>query len=213
MELSRFVAFVALATSGGVASAGERTIELFWSNPVPLERKLKRADRLAAEREVVRIYREIGIVASFPPLAAADGGEEERPPAFHVILVDRSGEGFRLSRQAMGAILEKRPANRTVFLFLPVILNAMRDPAEHERKLVHDARNGRPLARAVGRVVAHEIAHVIDPEMPHGPPESLMSEHLSFRMLWQDRLGFDDATAARLRDGVDQMRKETSGGN
>lgn len=207
----RFGAFVVLvlASCCDLASAQEHRIEISWSDPELLERKLPLADRLAAEEEVIRIYLEIGIAASFlvdPPAAE----ENDRPPAFHVVLVARTGEGFRVSGQAMGAILEKNPATRTVFVFLPVILRLMEDPVGNERRLVHDARKGRVLARAVGRVVAHEVAHAIDPDMPHGPPESLMSEHLTSPMLRRYRIGFDEATAERLREGLARFRRPRS---
>jgi hypothetical protein len=55
-------------------------------------------------------------------------------------------------------------------------------------------------------VVAHEVAHAIDPQMPRGRPDSLMSEHLTSSMLRKFGLGFDDASAARLRDTLDRIR-------
>jgi hypothetical protein len=110
----------------------------------------------------------------------------------------------------MGAILEKDPARRTVYVFLPAILKSLRHPVADDSKMIHDVRKGQVLARALGRVVAHEIAHAVDRDLPHGPEDSLMSELLTPRMLQQYRLNFDERTAERLRARIRHMTKNDS---
>lgn len=184
-----------------LATIPEPKIELFWSDPELLARTLPPGDRKAVEAEVESIYETIGVGVSFPDDRPAID-RESAPPSFHIILVSRSGEGFRVSGDAMGAILEKGPSTRTVFIFFPVVQRTMGEPVERKAKMQHDARKGRVFARALARVIAHEVAHAIDPEMPHGPKDSLMSARLTTGMLRQHRLSFDPETADRIHDAL-----------
>jgi hypothetical protein len=74
--------------------------------------------------------------------------------------------------------------------------------------MIHGAGNARLFARALGSVVAHEIAHVIDAELPHGSEDDLMSAVLTSRLLQQHRLTFDEATGERLRERVSRLRAD-----
>jgi hypothetical protein len=195
------------------------SMELYWSDREALERTLRPGDRIAAEKEVVAIYEAVGIAVRFPPspsaVAAVEAvetvgeAEPDARAAFHIVLIERSGAGFRLPAGAMGAILEKDPARRTVFVFLPVIQRALGYPVDgktQNAKLIHDARKGRVLARALGRVVAHEIAHAIDSDLPHGPADTVMCANLTGQMLRRDRLELDVAAGERLRERIARIR-------
>jgi hypothetical protein len=47
-------------------------------------------------------------------------------------------------------------------------------------------------------VIAHETVHAIDPDIPHGPEGSVMSENLTSQLLLGHRLTFDETTKTRL---------------
>jgi hypothetical protein len=64
---------------------------------------------------------------------------------------------------------------------------------------VHDGRKAQALARALGRVLAHETVHAIDGDIPHGPEGSVMSESLTRELLLRDRLLLHETTASLLR--------------
>jgi hypothetical protein len=180
-------------------------IDVFWADPAMLEQKLPPAGRQAAQDEVAAIYREVGITVTFPE---SHSDAKSAPTSFHVVLLARSSAGLGLPREALGAILEKDPARNTAFVFLPAVLKSLRHALSEDMKMIHDARKARLFARALGRVVAHEIAHVIDAELPHGPGNDLMSAVLTPRLLQQHRLTFDEATGERLRERVSRLRAD-----
>ncbi len=69
-------------------------------------------------------------------------------------------------------------------------------------QMLHDARKAHALARALGRVLAHEAVHAIDADIPHGPEGSVMSENLTSELLLGHRLAFDGTTKARLLESL-----------
>ena len=92
--------------------------------------------------------------------------------------------------------LEQNARDATVYVFLPVVERTMGLPAEG--KMLHDGRKAHALARALARVLAHETVHVIDPDIPHGPEGSVMSENLTSAVLLGHRLAFHEDTARKL---------------
>jgi hypothetical protein len=59
----------------------------------------------------------------------------------------------------------------------------------------------RQVARAVARVLAHEVIHGVAPSLPHAE-RGLMSHRMTRTFLLSDSFAFDAASAAALRAGV-----------
>jgi hypothetical protein len=91
------------------------------------------------------------------------GGDEGRylPGEIPVIVLDRARVDGRASGHLMGAT-PRHPSVRAAWIFSSGVVWALglgRDPLSTSEE--------REVARALGRVVAHEIVHVVAPEVPH----------------------------------------------
>jgi hypothetical protein len=168
-------------------------IELFWSDYELLERRLSPGARKALEREARAIFTEAGIDLVFFRGSPEDHG---RSGGLRIVLMPRSAKSWALPGNAMGAILERNARAGTVYVFLPVVERTMGLPVED--KMIHDGRKAHALARALAWVLAHEVVHAVDPDIPHGPEGSLMSENLTAPLLLGHRLVFHEDTARRL---------------
>jgi hypothetical protein len=177
------------------APAGRPRIELFWSDYTLLLNKLPAGARKAVEREVRSIFAEAGIELSFFVGSPEDHGRSDAH-AIRIVLMPRSAEGWTLPREAMGAILERNARSGTVYVFVPVVERIIGHPVDG--KMIHDVRKSHALARALARVLAHEIVHAIDPDIPHGPEGSVMSDNLTRGLLLGQRLSFHESTTKRL---------------
>jgi hypothetical protein len=180
------------------APAANPRIDLFWSDYELLRRKLPSGGRNAVEREVQTILGEAGISVRFQEGSPEDNGARG-PLAIRIILMRHGAHTLGLSPGAMGANVVE---SRTVYAFFPVILQIVGEDVESNNKILHDARKGRVFARALARVLAHEIVHAIDPEIPHGPQGSVMSANLRRELLLDHRLSFHESTTRQLLESL-----------
>jgi hypothetical protein len=184
-----------LMASASLAQEGKPRIAVVWTDYELLSGKLPSGARKAIERETQSIFGEAGIDASFHH----EGDEMSSGYRVRVVLVPRSGEGFRLPGAAMGAILERAPSRGTVYVFVPVVERAIGISLD-SREMLHDGRKTHALARALARVLAHEVVHAIDSDIPHGPEGSVMEENLTGQHLLGHRLSLHETTVSRLLD-------------
>jgi hypothetical protein len=123
-------------------------------------------------------------------------------PALNVVLLpsEPSGPGWRIEASAMGAFLHETGAERTVYIFFPNVMRAIRLDPQIERIL--SLRERRDLSRALARVVAHEVIHAIAPSLPHSS-KGLMSASLDSTFLTKRKVLVDarsgDAFVRSLR--------------
>jgi hypothetical protein len=178
-------------------AAPKPQIDLFWSDYELLTRKLSTGARKTLEREARSIFAQAGIELSFIVGSPEDHGRSDAS-AIRVILMPRSAEGWNAGGSAMGAVLEKDARIPTVYILVPVVERTIGLSVEPNER-VHDGRKAHALARALARVLAHETVHAIDPDIPHGPEGSVMSESLTRELLLGDRLLLHQSTANRLR--------------
>jgi hypothetical protein len=87
-----------------------------------------------------------------------------QPPEHPVILLREDPVRTRSGRRVMGGV-QGRAASRPIWLFLSAIKASLR-PNTYARGAVLRCRTS-VLARALGRVLAHEVVHVIAPHLPH----------------------------------------------
>jgi len=115
-----------------------------------------------------------------------------------VIVLDVRPPRVGLGGDVLGATRRTAGAPRAVWIYLPNILATLR------RHL-----GGRPLAllgdrhvvgRALGRVVVHELVHVLAPDVAHG--SGLMAARLGTALLAERRAGLSGGVAHRLRAAV-----------
>jgi len=100
------------------------------------------------------------------------GGEEARPGEIRIILVDRLVVDAAARRSVMGATPARRRAHPVVWIHVGSIRATLGYPPDFPI-LDLPLRARRDLGVALGRVVAHEVVHVLVPSLRHG--QGLMS--------------------------------------
>lgn len=205
--------FVPLGNAGfsQTAATDEKPrIALFWTDYKLLLHKLPSGARKAIEREVQSIFAEAGVDVSFYVGSPEDESNRSvAAPAVRIVLMPRSGEGWTLPGEAMGAILETTPRAGTVYIFVPVVERTIGHAVDG--KMLHDGRKAHALARALARVVAHETVHAIDPGIPHGPEGSVMSPNLTSELLLRHGLSLHETTATRLLQSLSRTLPAAAG--
>jgi hypothetical protein len=177
--------------------ARDYELELLWNDHYGLlQKKLPAWGREALRKHIEEVFREVGVTVLWlnEPLAT------ERvlsPLGVRIVLMPCSGEGWRLPRNAMGAVTDKGLMSRTLYIFFPTVLRAAGDKTGMGTML-RDPRDVRLLALALARVVTHEVVHAIDPEIPHVEADGIMRAHLTSEKLRGDTLTFTSRTAKGL---------------
>lgn len=173
-------------------------IELLWNDHYELlKRKLPPAGMEVVEREMTRVFSEIGIGVVW-----RQGTGTSPPPrgrvVVRIVLMPSPAEGWRLSQDTMGIVMGKELVTRTLFVFFPNVLYGVGDSRGPDARVESPLEMGQ-VARGLARVVAHEVVHAIDPELPHAEGVGLMNARLTPAMLRREKLSFSEATAKRLR--------------
>lgn len=127
-----------------------------------------------ARPEVTSIFRGIGVDVRWTlgGLGTTYGGASL--PEVPVILLPDDPSPARSSRHVMGLVIKEPSPTRAVWIFL----RNVRWTLGHDLHRPAGQREIRELARAVARVVAHEVIHAIAPEEPHSR-KGLMSHSLN----------------------------------
>ena len=115
--------------------------------------------------------------------------------AIRLVLLRVDSSDWGHEEQVMGAAVRNQETpgrTHTVFVFLPNVLRTL--------GLHSDANVGRwrQVARALGRVLAHEIVHAVAPGHPHRDG-GLMGRQLRRSILLKRELRLDPVTAKALR--------------
>ena len=174
------VAVFAAAVPGGRASAREVRVE--WVDPAgalpcPFE---------SITSEVARLFAPLGIDVRWLAAGRPPGG---MAPEHEVVVLakDRShslGEVMGVTRMEEGRGM--------IWIVLPAVERTLYLPPAPAGAMADD--DARLLARAVGRVVAHELVHALAPGLPHAR-KGLMSGRLGRSALLADSLALDPGSA------------------
>jgi hypothetical protein len=166
-------------------------IELVWIDP--LGRLPCAFDDLT--REVAALFDGLGVTLQWHTATAGmptDAGE------LHVILLDDARVGGNAAR-AMGVTQSSPGSARALWVVLPNIRRTLGLP---EVVRGHYSKEERwMLARAMARVVAHEIVHSVVPLLPHAS-SGLMRKQLDRGALLDDKLSLDPASLRAFRASV-----------
>ena len=137
----------------------------------------------AVKAEVRRILGSVSVEVDWR------SGDLARMSSEGVVMVTLlSKDRTRRSHPPMGSAFTKPPAS--VFVLCPEIVWTLKDGGDRWDRL--------DLSRAVGRVVAHELVHVLAPDLKHAH-FGLMAPSLTARALTQPGVPFDSATRNTLR--------------
>jgi hypothetical protein len=178
--------------AGGARVAGERSsaprLHLVWidvlgtaSFAVPF-----------AASEVAAILDQAGITATSTVAAPST---EAAADEIRIVIMDEVPGDSSLARRVMGCT-RRGGGTRTTWVYLSSVLWALGKPERGGRGLV--AREQEEVGRALGRVAAHEIVHVLAPDLPHAR-DGLMAGRMSHPQLVASRvkLGAREVGAAR----------------
>jgi hypothetical protein len=119
-----------------------------------------------------------------------------RPPQVHAVLVDgREAPGRELT---MGATQRDRTSGLHTWVSLPAVKRTLGIDPTPGRSISPGQRW--QIARAVARVLVHEVVHAVAPSLPHAE-RGLMGHRLNRQFLLSAGVRFDPAAAAALRTG------------
>jgi hypothetical protein len=142
------------------------------------------------ESELRAVFALAGVAVDWRVAAGADeGGPEEI-----LILLRADPKADRLSKGVMGAVHRGAPTRRAR-VFLSSVEKLLEVGSKVRGRL--ESGKGRKLARALGRVAAHEVVHVIAPELGH-TANGLMQPSWTRAILAASRVKLDAPAAAAV---------------
>ena len=192
MSLRFGFAIAALASfASSVAAAGEDglpapdAVGLVWVDPAgaALEQEA------VARREIQSLLGRMGVPTRW---RRGRAGELASADEVRIILLDRVARRPD-GTPVLGATPPRFDASPFVWVHVPAIQAAV----GLCRGRVREAVASRMLAIALGRVVAHELVHVLAPSLPHG--RGLMSECLTRRQLTASSVPVADGVGPAVR--------------
>jgi hypothetical protein len=149
-------------------------------------------DRLATEME--ELFGDNGLSVTFR--AASENEDLRRIPEPRVNAIVLPGEDWHLPLppNTMAAAHGERGEKYSIFVFYPGVRRTLghRDSETSPRHVAE-------LARALARIVAHEVVHVLAPERGHSE-SGLMSRRLTRHELLADAIDLDGPSLACLAD-------------
>ncbi|HSF14062.1 MAG TPA: hypothetical protein VLK65_00755 [Vicinamibacteria bacterium] len=191
--------WLVLVMGTGVANGEEtrtfETIHLVWLDPHGLFYDFERA-----RDEADTIFRDLGVSVRW------EVGTDPRPSTggevrVQAVLMLSEPSGWGIAPTAMGVVLlPDRSRPESVFLFYPAILRSV--GLAHRKGSMLSPSERKDLARAVGRVLVHEIVHAIAPTLTHAD-EGLMHDALLSASLLKSRIEIDERTRRAFRKAAE----------
>lgn len=139
--------------------------------------------------EVQRLFAPLGVRVA---LEGEADGEEETP--IQVVLLSRDRSRGGVHADAMGMVQRAEGSHSAVWILMANVRYALGGSREQRPLLSTEME-----ARAVGRVLAHELVHLIAPELPHAS-SGLMQARLGRSFLLRNELRLDPALSSFLRN-------------
>lgn len=172
-----YVSYSAEKLPDALEPSCEGRVGLVWMDPNRLFPW--RQQRVAQETQTV--LADVGIDVSWRVYGLEEGKLPRRDDtsALTILLTPIDASTWGLEGNVMGAVVE-RGENPMVFIFYQNLKRALGYSVEE--KVGRSPQDTYRFANALGRVIAHEVAHVCLPEMPH-TRDGLMSGRWSLKNL------------------------------
>jgi hypothetical protein len=150
---------------------------------------------LNASREASAILAGAGVETEWTigSTSAVCSGEDLK-----VVLMEGITKGARLPERVMGGT-HRGAQSRTTWVYLSNVLWALGMQDRPRQSLT--AREQAEIARALGRVVAHEIVHAVAPDLPHSR-NGLMASRIGRAQLLYDSVILTAREQKALRAGL-----------
>ena len=148
--------------------------------------------------EVARLLQGLGAQVAWRQAEAggASGADETQ-----VILLASPPSSPSLSPRTMGATPKDRSI-KAIWVFVPNVAWTLGMPARPE---LWSQRQRRELARALGRVITHELVHALAPDHPHST--GLMNSTLGRDALLREGLRLDGSAVRAFRSALSPLPK------
>jgi nucleotide-binding universal stress UspA family protein len=166
---------------------------LEWSDPAGLV-PLKMLDLLT--EELTAMARAMGVDMG---LAATGAADETGPHRYRVSVMQTPKAHWRLRQDVMAAAPRAAGHQGTIYIFLEQVRRVLGHLANHDSS--ETAREHAELARALARILAHEVVHVVAPDHPHAT-SGLMVARLRRGPLTKRKARIDQACARAFRDAL-----------
>ncbi len=170
---------------------GPLTARLVWVDPT---RAALGVDGLARD-ETRTLLRRMDVSATW---RVGEPGEVARPGEVRVILLDR-GAARASGEPILGATPPHSDGTPFVWIHVPNVRAAVGLCPDGPLATLEMSVE-RAFGVALGRVIAHELVHVMAPAAPHG--KGLMSEMLTAYQLTSARLDVEPAVRAAVREAL-----------
>lgn len=156
----------------------------------------------AARAEASRLLDRMGIPSDWRPGRLGEAGA---PEEMRVIVLNRPGRGTGAGHLTMGAV-PRGAVSASLWVYLPSVLHTLGwNPTSIGPG--SELWRRRDLGLALGRVVAHEVVHLLAPQLPHAG--GLMSSSLNRKQMLAAEIAIDPAIVPVLQAG---LRGEPGGG-
>jgi hypothetical protein len=174
---------------GPTTERRERLTLILWD---PHELVASRFEILATE--VASIFDPIGVDIRWK----SDSGSTVYRLLDELLVVVQAGHAAPRHRAnpVMGSIINAKALKHTIFTYPGTVAQTL----GFEPGQMSPARSSQ-LARALGRVIAHEVVHAVARAHPHSQ-EGLMQPHLDRSSLLQDRMEIDEKCVAAFVQGL-----------
>ena len=152
----------------------------------------------AMRREVEDIFARSGLSVRMHRAKAGQNITEYPEPRVNAILAPSEAESWNLGPNAMAAAIGEPGKSRSIFIFYPVLLRTLglreiRTPAQRA-----------DLARAMARVLVHELVHVVAPERGHAA-SGLMARQLTRHLLIRRKIELDIVSRTSARAAIENL--------
>ena len=153
----------------------------------------------AMRREVEDIFARNGLSVRVHQAKAGQSLADYPEPRVNAILARAEAESWNLGRNAIAAAIGEPGKSYSILVFHPVLLRTLGLP----RKIRTPAQQA-DLARAMARVLAHELVHVVAPERGHSV-SGLMARQLTRRVLLRSEIELDNVSRTAARAAIEKL--------
>lgn len=178
-----------LGVSAALAANPVDTIVASWSDAhglVRYQEEVRAEVETILEKAGVRVYWSDAVGEPAPGAAL--------PVSIVVSPSAPEGEGWHLSPSTMGVYLATAESS-AVFVFYHRVASVLEGPSARDGMMPPAER--KRLAKALARIVVHELVHRVAPDLPHAD-SGIMRRDLGRSLLLRSRLELDDGTRAAL---------------
>ncbi len=179
---------LSMALSGAEVER-EATLHAFWSDGHRLVR-----NREDVRAEIEAILWGAGIRVNWSDGSLGPTPEKALPVTVVLSPSEPSGDGWHLSPSAMGVYLSSAESS-AVFVFYRRVARVLGIASERDGMMPPSDR--KHLAKALGRVVVHELVHRLAPDLPHAD-SGVMRGDLGRSDLTRKHLSLDPGSRAAI---------------